>query len=141
MLAVGHTSLTMQHVMNPNSTSQPTRQKRAVPQSLPVPNLNARLVPVLTPNVSDVQTGENIDDIEAISTYDSTISKRLRSPTRRMVDLHIARKPVAQKLATSSTDVPQGVRTLYKAIGAISQRSKGVITLGMGTWFSNMFFS
>ncbi|KAH8707019.1 hypothetical protein GQ44DRAFT_763788 [Phaeosphaeriaceae sp. PMI808] len=48
-----------------------------------------------------------------------------------MVDLQIAKKPVVSKTATSSTDVPQDVKTLYKAIQALARRSKGVIPLGI----------
>lgn len=129
--AVEHTFLAMQHVMDPNSTSRPTRQKRAVTPSLSAPNLDTRLVPVLTPSVSERHAGEETEDAEAVSTYESTTSKRLRSPTRRMVDLHITRKPVVHKLATSSTDVSQDVRALYKVIRALAQRSKGVIPLGI----------
>ncbi|KAH7108854.1 hypothetical protein B0J11DRAFT_545513 [Dendryphion nanum] len=48
-----------------------------------------------------------------------------------MVDLQIAKKPVVSKSATSSTDVPQDVRVLYKTVQALARRSKGVIPLGI----------
>lgn len=77
------------------------------------------------------EDAEDAGDVEVESTHESTTSKRSRSPTRRMVDLQIAKKPVFPKTATSSTDVPQDVRTLYKAIQALARRSKGVIPLGI----------
>ncbi|KAF1980433.1 hypothetical protein BU23DRAFT_8594 [Bimuria novae-zelandiae CBS 107.79] len=134
--AVGHTLLATQHVVDPNATPRPTRRKRAAPLALPAPNLHIRPASVLTPSISE----EHIDeDVEVESAYESTTSKRSRSPTRRIVDLQIARKPVVSKSATSSTDVPQDVRALYKAIQVLARRSKGVIPLGIEVQFPDTF--
>ncbi|KAH8726969.1 hypothetical protein GQ44DRAFT_825526 [Phaeosphaeriaceae sp. PMI808] len=129
-VAVEHVSLTTQHVVDLNVTSRSTRRKRAVPPALPTPDLQAWPTPVLTPSVSGTQV-DDAGDAEAESTRKSTTSKRSRSPTRRMVDLQIAKKPVFSKMATSSTHVPQDVRILYKAIQALARQSKGVIPLGI----------
>jgi hypothetical protein len=121
-------------VVDLNATPRPTRRKRAAPPALPIPDLQTRPAPILTPSVSEEHADEDIEDVEDAeveSIQESTTSKRSRSPTRRMVDLQIAKKPVVSKTATSSTDVPQDVRTLYKAIQALARRSKGVIPLGI----------
>ncbi|KAF2467996.1 uncharacterized protein BDR25DRAFT_266464 [Lindgomyces ingoldianus] len=128
--AVEHIVLGTQHVIDPNTTPRPTRQKRVAPPALPIPDPHTRPAPILTPSVSEEQAGE---DTEAESAHESTTSKRSRSPTRRMVDLKVAKKPVVSKTATSSTDVPQDVKTLYKTIQALARRSKGVIPLGIET--------
>lgn len=117
-----------QHVVDSNTTPRPIRQKRAAPPTLSILDLHTRPAPILTPSVSEEYVAE---DVEVESTNESTTSKRSRSPTRRMVDLQIAKKPVFPKTATSSTDVPQDVRTLYKAIQALARRAKGVIPLGI----------
>ncbi|KAF1952945.1 hypothetical protein CC80DRAFT_507689 [Byssothecium circinans] len=129
--AVEHILLATQHVVDPNATPQPTRQKRAAPPALPIPDLHTRPALVLAPSVSEEHADEDAEDAEVESTYESITSKRSRSPTRRMVDLQIAKKPVVPKTATSSTDVPQDVRTLYRTIQALARRSKGVIPLGI----------
>jgi hypothetical protein len=125
--SVEHIALETQHA-DPNTTPRPTRRKRVAPPALPILDLHTRPAPVLTPSVSEEQADE---DTEVESAHESTTSKRSRSPTRRMVDLQIAKKPVVPKTATSSTDVPQDVKTLYKAIQALARRSKGVIPLGI----------
>ncbi|CAI6342358.1 unnamed protein product [Periconia digitata] len=126
-----HDLLATQHVVDPNATPRQTLRKRAAPPSLPAPNLHTRPAPVLTPSASEEQVDEDAENVEAQSAYESTTSKRSRSPTRRMVDLQIARKPVVSKSATFSTDVPQDVRVLYKTVQALARRSKGVIPLGI----------
>jgi hypothetical protein len=134
IVAVEHVWLTTQHVVDLNTTPRPTRRKRAAPLALPIPDLQIRPTPILTPSVSEEHADEDVEDVEDAeveSTHESTTSKRSRSPTRRMVDLQIAKKPVVPKTATSSTNVPQDVRTLYKAIQALARRSKGVIPLGV----------
>ena len=93
----------------------------------------SRPAPVLTPSMSEKHVDDvgDADDAEVDTIHESTISKRSRSPTRRMVDLQIAKKPVISKTATSSKDVPQNVRGLYKNLQALARRSKGVIPLGI----------
>jgi hypothetical protein len=129
-----HVLLTTQHAVDPNVTPRPTRRKRAAPPAMLIPDLHTKPAPIFTPSVSEEhadEDAEDVEDVEVESTHESTTSKRSRSPTRHMVDLHIAKKPVVCKMATSSTDVPQDVRTLYKAIQALARRSKGVIPLGI----------
>lgn len=136
--AVEHILLVTRHVVDPNTTPRPTRRKRTALPALPIPDLHTRPAPVLTPSVSEEhadEDAEDAEDAEVESTHESTTSKRSRSPTRRMVDLQIAKKPVVPKTATSSIDVPQDVRTLYKAIQALARRSKGVIPLGIEVQF------
>lgn len=135
--AVGNPLLATQHVVDLSVTPRPTRRKRAAPPSLPAPNLHTRPTPVLTPSISEDHIDEEVEDVEVESAYESTTSKRSRSPTRRMVDLQIARKPVVSKSAASSADVPQNVRALYKAIQVLARRSKGVIPLGIEVRFLN----
>ncbi|PVH92720.1 hypothetical protein DM02DRAFT_635138 [Periconia macrospinosa] len=124
-----HDLLATQPVVDPNATPRQTLRKRAAPPSVPAPNLHTRPAPVLTPSASEEQADRDTKDVDAQSAYESTTSKRSRSPTQRIVNLQIARKPVVSKLAISSTDIPQDVRVLYKAVQALAQRSKGVIPL------------
>ena len=128
--AVEHIVFRSQHAVDPNTTPRPTRRKRVAPPVLPILDLHTRPAPLLTPSVSEEQGDE---DTEVESAHESTTSKRSCSPTRRMVDLQIARKPVISKMATSSADVPQDVKTLYRAVQALARRSKGVIPLGIET--------
>ncbi|KAF9731991.1 hypothetical protein PMIN02_000356 [Paraphaeosphaeria minitans] len=134
-LAVENMVAAAEHTLFPtqdlNATPRPTRSKRAAPPSLPALNLYTRPAPVLTSSVSDNHVNEDTCDIEPGSTYGSTTSKRSRSPTLRMVDLRIASKPVVSKSATSSVDIPQDVRKLYKAIQGLARRARGVIPLGI----------
>lgn len=142
--AVERILLATQHVVDPNTTPRPAHQKRAAPPALPIPDLHTRPAPVLTPSVSEEhadEDAEDTEDAEVESTYESITSKWSRSPTRRMVDLQIAKKPVVPKTATSSTDVPQDVRTLYKAIQALARRSKGVIPLGIEVQLRGMLLT
>ncbi|KAF1997432.1 hypothetical protein P154DRAFT_524779 [Amniculicola lignicola CBS 123094] len=134
--AVEHILLTTQHDVDPGATAtpRPARQKRKAPPALPIPNLHTRPMPVFPHSVSEEHTDEGTEDAEGAdveSTRESTTSRRSRSPTRRMVDLQIAKKPVVPRTATSSTDVPQNVRALYKVMQTLSRRSKGVIPQGI----------
>jgi len=107
------------------NTGTTTKEATVVEQSL-----FSRPVPVLTPSMSEEYVND-VDDAEDAELDSMISSKRSRSPTRRMVDLQIAKKPVISKTATSSKDVPQNVRTLYKNIQALALRSKGVIPRGI----------
>jgi hypothetical protein len=71
--------------------------------------------------VFEEHADRGMEDLEVESTHKSTTSKRSRSPTRRMVDLQIAKKPVVPKRTTSSADVPQDEISLYKAIQALAR--------------------
>jgi hypothetical protein len=112
---------TAEHVRDPNATPRPTRPKRAASQVLPIPDLHTSRAPVLRPSVFEEHADRGMEDLEVESTHKSTTSKRSRSPTRRMVDLQIAKKPVVPKRATSSADVPQDEISLYKAIQALAR--------------------
>jgi hypothetical protein len=107
---------------SPNVPAEYLRKPRRQPVPLPTPSLSEQH--------ADADT-EDAVDAEVESAYKLTTSERSRSPTRRMVDLRIAKKPVVPKTAIGSTDVPQDVRILYKAIQALARRSKGVIPLGI----------
>jgi hypothetical protein len=96
--------------------------------------------PVLTPSVSE-EHQYDAGGAEVESAYESTTSKRSRSPTRRMVDLQIARKPVVPKTATSSKDVPKNVETLYREVQALARRSKGVLPRGIEVPLRGMLYS
>lgn len=74
---------------------------------------------------------DTVDTVDRESNTESTASRQSRSPTRRVVDLRIARKPLVPKVVKSSEDVPEDVRALYKAISTLVRRSKGVIPQGI----------
>lgn len=64
------------------------RGKGAPPPAPPVPDLHSRQASVLTPSVSEEhasEDAEDVEDAEVESTCEPTISKRSRSPNRRMV--------------------------------------------------------
>jgi hypothetical protein len=85
---------------------------------------------------------EHVDeDTEIHSTHELTTSNRSRSPTRRIVDLQIAKKPMVPKTNTLSKDVLQAVGTLHKEIRALARRSKGVTLLGIEVLFLGMLYS
>lgn len=134
---VEHVLLPKKPAVDPHATPRPIRRKCATPPVLSLIDVLTGPAPVLMPRGSkeyvDTDAGDvGIDEVE--STGDSTrstTSKQSRSPTRRMVDLQIAKKPVIPKMATSSTDVPQDVRIMYKKIQALARRSKSVIPLGI----------
>ena len=132
--AVEHVLLPRQHAVDPHATPRPTRRKRATPPLLPLIDTLTGRAPVLMPRVSEEHASADASDVEIAeveSTCESTTSKRSLSPTRRMVDLQVAKKPVIPKTAISSADVPQDVRTLYKMIQGLARRSKVVIPLGI----------
>jgi hypothetical protein len=135
--AVEHVLLPRQHAVDTYATPRPIRGKRATPPLLPLTDMLTGRAPVLMPRVSEEHASADAGDVEiaeAESTCESTrstTSRRSHSPTRRMVDLQVAKKPVIPKTATSSADVPQDVRTLYKMIQALARRSKCVIPLGI----------
>ncbi|OAL57242.1 hypothetical protein IQ07DRAFT_638598 [Pyrenochaeta sp. DS3sAY3a] len=111
-------------------------RRRAAPSALPIPGLYTSRELALTLKLSEEHAddeAEDAEDAEVESTHESTTSKRSHSPTLRIVDLQIAKKPMFPKTATSSTDVPQDVRTLYKAIQVLARQSKGVVPLGIET--------
>ncbi|KAF2872817.1 hypothetical protein BDV95DRAFT_593227 [Massariosphaeria phaeospora] len=129
-------AVAMQRVVDPDRTPRPARPKRAVRPAPPVPDLHAWPAPVLMPSGSegvaeDLENSEDAENAEIESSHASTNSKRSRSPTRRMIDLQIATKPIIPKTVTSSEDVPQDVRALYKAVRAVARMSKGVVPLGI----------
>jgi hypothetical protein len=87
------------------------------------------------PRVSEEHASADASDVEITekveSTCESITSKRSHSPTRRMIDLQVAKKPVISRTATPSADVPQDVRTLFKMIQALARRSKCIMPLGI----------
>ncbi|KAK7177661.1 hypothetical protein PSPO01_16292 [Paraphaeosphaeria sporulosa] len=82
-------------------------------------------------DAKDVEDTNVVDAVDAESNAESTASRQSRSPTRRVVDLRIARKPLVPRVVKSSEDVPEDVRALYKAISTLVRRSKGVIPQGI----------
>jgi hypothetical protein len=117
---------------SPKVPAEYLRKPRRQPVPLPTSSLSEEH--------ADADT-EDAVDAEVESAYKLTTSERSRSPTRRMVDLRIAKKPVVPKTAISSTDVPHDVRTLYKSIQAVARLSKDVIPLGIEVQLWSIFLT
>ncbi len=72
--------------------------------------------------------------VESSSVADSISSKRLRrpnSPTKRMVDLVVANKPVVPGSISSLLDVPKPVLELYKEVYRLANFPRGIVPAGI----------
>ena len=60
---------------------------------------------------------------------DSKNSKRSLSPTRRMVDLRVTEKRIAEKGVTSSSDVPSDVQSLHLEVQTTGMSGYGIVPM------------
>ena len=70
----------------------------------------------------------------------SKVSRRSRSPTKRMVDLKIAEKKIVEKGVTSNSDLPPDVESLYLDIQTIGMTGCGIVPLEMKVSFLVCFW-
>ena len=96
---------------------------------IPLTPLYEMEMPALTSGALKARLETCEDESRLVSsTRNSTDSKaRSRSPTKRMIDLRVAKKKVNQKKAQSRADIPEDVRELYDAIRSLAIVSRNGI--------------
>ena len=122
-----------------NTTPRPARTRTRTALALaaaevPIPILNQTAIPALIPSApkggSDLVRRDNDRSVSPV-TESTDSATRSSSPTKRMVDLRVAEKALAQKGAKSPADVPEDVRKLYKAIRSLAFIPRNIIPLGI----------
>ncbi|RMZ71903.1 Methyltransferase type 11 [Pyrenophora seminiperda CCB06] len=122
LMAAMHAALRTQPATDPaTDPAQQTHQKRPTRPTPPVLDLSN--TPVLTPSAYESSLSQDA--------CESKISKRSVSPTRLMVDLQVANKPVIPRAVNTIKDVPDDVIGLFKVLQKLLLVSKGVIPLGI----------